>query len=505
MVASAALFGACANGGQALPGGGENTNPICLLNNCATDLECGACGQRKRSCLVEEGRCVACDPDLGVGCAEGEVCSRFGACVASGAECPADERGQPLITCLNDMDCAACDPLHQVCDPETSMCVACLPGNTQACQTTESCVSGMCRAACPAACTEDSECGGCLSGEHAATVCNAGRCAECSETVPCATGQGCTPQGICVSLCGTDGSGACSDGVECAGCFEGETGFVCHGGAGVCGPDAMGCGELGTTAAALPEPWDAVVKACTTGADCAGLNVKLELGQMLRELSGVQEVGDADYGYAMKSCASVTVSEASCGVCVPCQVDADCAPIDADVVGAQLFGEPESVEASLLADRVFGASPHLVYMFCETSGPGYGVCSVCPGFMNDCRGSGGAGCAHDVCEEGEALTVGCDPCAEAVCAADSYCCTTEWDALCMDLVAEECPEVGACEGGAMDCAHDECEEGPEEMPLASGCSPCVDAVCAQDAFCCQSDWDDLCVEKVDLYCDEPCP
>jgi hypothetical protein len=54
-------------------------------------------------------------------------------------------------------------------------------------------------------------------------------------------------------------------------------------------------------------------------------------------------------------------------------------------------------------------------------------------------GSGGSGtCAHDVCSVGDKLTVGCDPCATAVCAQDSYCCDVEWDQLCVDEVAQFC-------------------------------------------------------------------
>ena len=48
------------------------------------------------------------------------------------------------------------------------------------------------------------------------------------------------------------------------------------------------------------------------------------------------------------------------------------------------------------------------------------------------------------------------------------------------------------------CAHDLCTTGAK---LKSGCSACATAVCAQDTFCCSSSWDDTCVTETDDYCD----
>lgn len=45
-------------------------------------------------------------------------------------------------------------------------------------------------------------------------------------------------------------------------------------------------------------------------------------------------------------------------------------------------------------------------------------------------------------------------------------------------------------GGGAECAHDECSEG---VALDAACSPCAAAVCAQDSFCCESQFDDQCV------------
>ena len=74
--------------GSPLPTGGDDNQPtegICLLNNCNADSECTGCSDGRTSCLVEENRCVACNPISGEGCADGESCSPYGICAARGS------------------------------------------------------------------------------------------------------------------------------------------------------------------------------------------------------------------------------------------------------------------------------------------------------------------------------------------------------------------------------------------------------------------------------------
>ncbi len=70
-----------------------------------------------------------------------------------------------------------------------------------------------------------------------------------------------------------------------------------------------------------------------------------------------------------------------------------------------------------------------------------------------------------------------------VCAIDSFCCTTQWDASCVTIADESC---GAC---SFSC----CE--PHGTP---GCDVEIiqDCVCDQDPFCCTNQWDDVCVGRV---------
>lgn len=73
-------------------------------------------------------------------------------------------------------------------------------------------------------------------------------------------------------------------------------------------------------------------------------------------------------------------------------------------------------------------------------------------------GSGGGGtstppaaCGHDLCTSGGKLTASCDPCVQAICAQDSYCCTNQWDAQCVGEVSSICGKTcggsGSSSGG----------------------------------------------------------
>ncbi len=51
-------------------------------------------------------------------------------------------------------------------------------------------------------------------------------------------------------------------------------------------------------------------------------------------------------------------------------------------------------------------------------------------------------CAHDVCDIGLALDAECDSCVAQICAFDSYCCNTQWDSICIGYVISICE--GSC-------------------------------------------------------------
>ena len=135
-------------------------------------------------------------------------------------------------------------------------------------------------------------------------------------------------------------------------------------------------------------------------------------------------------------------------------------------------------------------------------------CGNCP---QDCGSCGGSG---DCCLPNG--TPGCDDGAisACVCAADSYCCETEWDDICVDEVESEA--CGVCEGDGPDCGNGECEAGEDCENCPDDCGPCggtgsccevqdtegcddptIQAcVCDQDSFCCEIEWDEICVNEV---------
>jgi hypothetical protein len=121
-------------------------------------------------------------------------------------------------------------------------------------------------------------------------------------------------------------------------------------------------------------------------------------------------------------------------------------------------------------------------------------------------GECGASCAHPKCDSGVVLDPVCDTCVAAVCAADSYCCDTSWDGLCVQQVRTVCNSL-ACTEAAGTCTHTVCTEG---AALTASCddppvSPsCVAAVCAADSYCCDTLWDSVCVGEVDDYCFATC-
>lgn len=109
--------------------------------------------------------------------------------------------------------------------------------------------------------------------------------------------------------------------------------------------------------------------------------------------------------------------------------------------------------------------------------------------------------AHSTCKTGAALETGCDPCVTAVCKADPYCCDNEWDEICVGTVLTECAQV-QCDTSLGSCAHSVCDSGEE---LSAGCdtpvSPsCTTAICNVDPYCCTTEWDSVCVGEVESVC-----
>jgi hypothetical protein len=89
---------------------------------------------------------------------------------------------------------------------------------------------------------------------------------------------------------------------------------------------------------------------------------------------------------------------------------------------------------------------------------------------------------------------GADKCITSVCAVLPSCCTTTWDQACVDQAKTSC-------GTGCDCTHSICQQG---QALVATCNPCAEAVCKVDDYCCNGGWDGLCVSEVELVCGIDC-
>ncbi|GEM_PF-5059940 len=72
---------------------------------------------------------------------------------------------------------------------------------------------------------------------------------------------------------------------------------------------------------------------------------------------------------------------------------------------------------------------------------GNGVCEVGENNANcpgDCPGGGTNTCSHSICTMGSKLDKSCDPCVTKICGVDPYCCNNNWDGVCVTEVKSIC-------------------------------------------------------------------
>ena len=130
-------------------------------------------------------------------------------------------------------------------------------------------------------------------------------------------------------------------------------------------------------------------------------------------------------------------------------------------------------------------------------------------FDGDGSGGGGDGCGDplsgDCCNKKGTGTPYCNDaeCCEVVCAIDAFCCENEWDPSCALQAATSCN----CDGGG---GNEGCgEAGTGNCCEATGtpyCDDqvCCDAICAADAFCCETEWDQICADAAAMSPDCDC-
>lgn len=85
-----------------------------------------------------------------------------------------------------------------------------------------------------------------------------------------------------------------------------------------------------------------------------------------------------------------------------------------------------------------------------------------------------------------------------VCALDSFCCDTAWDQQCTALVSEGGCGMCTYPTGTGDCCTENGTIGCEDADVQ-------DCVCVGDPFCCTIEWDGICVIEVDEFMCGACP
>ena len=504
----------------------------CYLKACMIDDHCKGCPNALNKCWADEHKCVECVPGSNTGCPEGLKCSLSGKCTAK--TCATDAQGEPTIECLLDSDCEACSPKHQTCDVSTNKCVQCVGFADPSCLDSQYCVEGKCEPKCPSSCDLDNDCQFCqfgaTGGEAAkpAKACNNHKCSECSATWPCSADKVCLPNGVCYPPCGLPGpvQGTCDTHEDCYYCGDPKNpgAYECKkpvndpNGHGTCFPPAEGCEDLGAGVAVLPEPYDQYTELCSNDGNCANITIDYNVGKLIRELAGVDEVmgveiGDATVKYGMHQCAEIKVTNnIDCGICVPCKEDVDCLPISVDDIIVDLFSGNALAQIAglMLVNMLYGdADTHNLHFYCQPVGLGYGACLPCGNPTQACGktdpGGGSGNCDHTVCEVGTALDPSCSACAMEVCSNDGFCCNEEWDQVCVGLVDKFC--ATSC-GGTGGCDDDICTN-PALPAQTPSCGPCVAAVCEADPFCCNDvsgAWDQYCVDGagVNPACEAQC-
>lgn len=114
---------------------------------------------------------------------------------------------------------------------------------------------------------------------------------------------------------------------------------------------------------------------------------------------------------------------------------------------------------------------------------------LCDGNFSACNASAGA------CNTANP-TAGCNntTCCNTVCATDPFCCLTEWDATCVNEASAQCLLACGSGSGACDTRHlsPGCNDG--------ACCAKVCSEPDGDTFCCTTEWDQVCVDLAATLC-----
>jgi hypothetical protein len=301
-----------------------------------------------------------------------------------------------------------------------------------------------------------------------------GLCEQCSFDVQCGEDDDLCLLGAGGSFCGQtcSGAGSCPNGYTCSAepveSIDGVSARQCIPNSGACGGGGGGnCEDDDDEDNDVPE------QGLDNGTVAAGT------------ISGRTLCAGDDDWYAIELSSSSKVTVELAGDLPP---DMDVALTTAD--GTLIKKSDGLTSDETLTTGCQPAGTYLIRVFTvDASGSGsYSV--TWSSSSTDCGGGGTPG-EGDCCIDNN--TPGCEvPSVQScVCAMDAFCCDTEWDNTCAGIAANQCD---ACGGGGGD---DDCCTAHE----TGGCATAAieTCVCAQDAFCCDMQWDATCVGEVGSF------
>jgi hypothetical protein len=131
-----------------------------------------------------------------------------------------------------------------------------------------------------------------------------------------------------------------------------------------------------------------------------------------------------------------TYCAADCTAGQACPTSYACTPVNT--------AEGKAVSVCVPVTNTCGGSGNTTGAGGSPSGAGASTTTTTTGTSTTTSTSGGGTCSHSPCSAGARLTNGCEACVTTVCAGDSYCCDTSWDASCVTEASSACD----CAGGS---------------------------------------------------------
>ena len=459
---------------------------VCDPSNCT-----GCCSSDKVSCLAgtsdtlcgtSGAQCVDCTQSQGSTCSAGTCSGCTPNC--KGKDCGTDGCGGTCGTCKSNQTCVS------------GQC-QCVPDCTGKC----SGASDGCGGKCPT-----SNCKGCCSGTvcktgNVTSACGSagGACADCTSAKnPCSSGT-CSKQGKCTSSSLKDGTqctgGVCRKGACCKGCWDGVTCQV--------GTAKAKCGKAGGACQACSDG----TNPCWQGTCSAGVCKKVHSAKGTKCKDGTCSYGVCCTGCWSGNQCKGGISPTYCGkgksACTSCSTANACQVASCSTGACKVTNRPtgngcpgggKCVIGTCCKGCISGSSC-LSGQSASACGLGGKYCVSC-GSGKQCMSGG---CSYPIQTHSGCYAVqgkscnGC-VCETCVCAKDPNCCNVLWDTTCANL----CRQCNTNKG---------CTVNPPTTASCPGCGGCAceTCVCAADSYCCNTNWDSLCASACKTKCGGGCP